>query len=66
MFKKKLELLVLENKELGEENFQILNDSQAFALSGGADNCRRLETCGTYNGDCRRLSSCGTYNVEIA
>lgn len=62
MFKEKLKSMNIEQGFI-DQNFEIISDNEASALTGG---CGNLKRCGQYTGSCTILGSCGTYAKETA
>jgi len=60
MLKNRIQALVLK-ENLGQNQFEIIYDSNAAKIVGGVKSCPALTECTTYTGDCPVLISCGTY-----
>ena len=63
MLKKKMQKLASENNLPAQNKFEIVNDSSAAEIFGGAaQDCPKLQSCGTFTGDCPNLSLCQRYD----
>jgi len=61
MLKNKIQALVTK-ENLGQNDFEIIYDSNAAKVMGGVQSCPELSSCNTFTGDCPTLKICGTYS----
>jgi len=63
MYKSKLKLLVLNNRDMILK-FEIISNQESSQILGG---CGNLKKCGVFNGDCGvfKYSNCGTFTKPV-
>ena len=59
MLKKKIQDLVLLEKNQKEKKFEVIREAAAVQIVGGL--CTTLENCSGFQGSCGNLRTCGTF-----